>query len=125
MDRYPILAGGSLDEKGVGSVSNSKLQKFCQSMAKVESLRLVQAERLKAQFRMDGDLPSNLSDPAMLPLLSSPAREMVESFPLAAAAIVQQYGLDCDEFNRMLSASHSNPIFRWKVKQQMQKLANQ
>jgi len=125
MDRYPILSGSDSNDQKLGSISKSKLQNFCQSMAQVESLRLVQAERLKAHFRMNGDLPSNLSDPAMLPLLSSPAREMVEAFPVAAAAIVQQHGLESDEFNRMLSASRSNPIFRWKVKQQMQKLVNQ
>ena len=118
-DRYPI------PEEGVGSVSESKLQNFCKSMAHIESLRIIHSERLKALFAIDCDLPANLSDPAMLPLLHGPVREMVESFPVAAAGIAQQNGLDCDEFNRMLAASRSNPIFRWRVKRQLMKLVSQ
>ena len=119
-DRYPIHT----DER-IGSISKSKLQNFCRTMADVESLRNIQAERLKAHFRLGCELPSNLSDPAMLPFLCPPAREMVESFPVAAAALVQQSGLGCDEFNRMLAASRSNPILRWKVKKLLQQLVNQ
>jgi len=125
MDRYPVLddKGPNDGESGLnGPVSKSKLQNFCQSLAQVESLRLVQAEKLKAHFQIMDDLPANLSDPNMLPLLSAPVREMVQSFPVAAAGIVQQHGLECDEFNRMLAASRTSKRFRRKVQQQMEAL---
>jgi len=33
-------------------------------------------------------------------------------FPVKAEEIVKRYGLDSDEFNRMLEETRSNPIFR-------------
>ena len=133
LDRFPVvLATKQQEQESLGPVSRSKLQSFCESVLQVESLRRVQAERLQALFRDDdadfrsGDLPAHLSDPALRPLLNPRARELVESFPEAAADLVQQHGLlDCDEFNRLLAASRSNPFFRWRVRRQIRKQLQQ
>jgi len=130
LDRFPVdLATKQQEQKSLGPVSQSKLQSFCESVVQVETLRRVQAERLLALVRDDdadfgsgGDLPAHLSDPALRPLLSPRARELVESFPEAAADLVRRHGLlDCDEFNRLLAASRSNPFFRWRVQRQINK----
>ena len=46
-------------------------------------------------------------------------RAVVEAFPLQAEQIVKKYGLNSDEFNRMLDEAKANPLFRFRVEKYM------
>lgn len=99
-----------------GSFRRDKVKMFCQSMTEIEQLRSTQIDRLKRALQVD-EFPEevNMSDPSLLPFLSPRVRAVVEAFPLQAEDIVKRHGLQSDEFNDMLDATHSNPIFRWKI----------
>jgi Domain of unknown function (DUF4168) len=127
---YRIEASVALDRLPLGeasrraalsrSVSGDKLRDFCQSMFEIETLRTVQAERLKHHLSID-ELPADVSlgDPTLLPFLRPDVRAVVEAFPVAAEVIVKKHGLAAEDFNRMLEQTKANPIFRWKVHRQM------
>jgi hypothetical protein len=89
-------------------------------MSEIERLRTGQVERLQRALQAES-FPSNvnISDPTLLPYLNPKVRAVVEAFPLQAEAIVKKHGLQADEFNHMLHASKSNPLFRWKVQKQL------
>jgi Domain of unknown function (DUF4168) len=99
-----------------GGFQRDKVALFAKSMSEIEKLRAGQLERLK-QFLHVEAFPEhvNISDPSLLPFLSPKVRAVVEAFPLQAEAIVKRQGLNSDEFNQMLQATKSNPIFRWKI----------
>jgi Domain of unknown function (DUF4168) len=99
-----------------GGFQRDKVALFAKSMSEIEKLRAGQIERLK-QFLHVEAFPEhvNISDPSLLPFLSPKVRAVVEAFPLQAEAIVKRQGLNSDEFNQMLAATKSNPIFRWKI----------
>jgi Domain of unknown function (DUF4168) len=99
-----------------GGFQRDKVALFAKSMSEIEKLRAGQIERLK-QFLHVEAFPEhvNISDPSLLPFLSPKVRAVVEAFPLQAEAIVKRQGLNSDEFNQMLQATKSNPIFRWKI----------
>jgi len=58
----------------------------------------------------------DLSDPNVQPLLRDEVRAVCERFPVKAEEIVKRYGLESEEFNKMLEETRGNPIFRWRVK---------
>lgn len=130
LDRSPLpekLPGGGPSGSGssssgdyLSSFQRDKVQLFCESMNEIERLRTGQVERLKKALQVD-DFPSNIniSDPTLLPFLNPRVRAYVEAFPMQAEAIVKKHGLDAEEFNQMLHASKSNPIFRWKVQKHL------
>ncbi|KAL7568826.1 hypothetical protein ACA910_007239 [Epithemia clementina (nom. ined.)] len=97
-----------------------KVRMFCESMNEIEKLRAGQVERLKKSLQVDR-FPENvnISDRALLPFLAPRVRAVVEAFPLQAEAIVKKHGLQSDEFNQMLKATRTNPIFRWKIQKQL------
>ena len=104
----------------LGSFRRDKVQMFCESMNEIEKLRAGQVERLKKSLQVDR-FPENIniSDRALLPFLAPRVRAVVEAFPLQAEAIVKRHGLQSDEFNQMLKATRTNPIFRWKIQKQL------
>ena len=124
LDRSPLPEKGGGSSSGSGDyLSNfqrDKVQLFCESMNEIERLRTGQVDRLKRALQVD-DFPSNIniSDPTLLPFLNPKVRAVVEAFPLQAERIVKKHGLESDEFNQMLHASKSNPIFRWKVQKHL------
>lgn len=128
LDRYLILSNidNPPPQKSFPPIPNTKLQTFCRSLLQIESLRLVQGEQLKAiaSVKEYNELPSNLSDPHILPLLNPAVRQVVESFPLQAAEIVRRLGLDNASFNRMLSSSQTNFLFRWRVQRAIKDMVN-
>jgi len=103
-----------------------RLQMFAKSMVEIETLRQDQLDRLqKVLLKKSPTIDLNsipLSNPAILPLLNPKVRAVCEAFPLQAEVIVKQYGLNSDEFNEMLEKTKSNPLFRWRVQQEVNSL---
>ena len=91
---------------------------FCESMSEIEQLREAQIGRLKRSLHVDEFPAVNISDPILLPFLSPKVRAVVEAFPLQAEDIVRKHGLESEEFNKMLSETKANPIFRWKIQKE-------
>ena len=120
MDRMPLLQEDHASAQLLQSFHRDKIQMFCESMSEIEHLREDQIERLKRSLRVD-KFPGhvNISDPALLPFLSPRVRAVVEAFPLQAEEIVKKHGLESEEFNKMISETKANPIFRWKIQKQM------
>lgn len=125
MDRSHFLDGedDSSNGQGNGGLSHfqrDKVQLFCESMSEIERLRAGQVMRLMRSLGVE-NFPDNcnISDPALLPFLSPRVRAVVEAFPLQAEAIVKKHGLESEEFNQMLRATKTNPIFRWKIQKQL------
>ena len=80
----------------------------------MEALRQsLQVERFPPGF--------DLSDPNVQPLLHPEVRAVCEKFPVKAEEIVKRYGLESEEFNRMLEETKGNPIFRWRVQKYVEK----
>lgn len=99
-----------------------RLQMFVQSITEIEDLRAEQTKRLQNALNIDVLPPTiKISDPALLPILDPRVRAVVEAFPLQAEEIVKKYGLKSDEFNQMLEENRTNPVFRRRVKNYMQK----
>ena len=124
MDRTPLLGDESSELAAVRQ--RNKVKMFCQSMSEIERLRSDLTNRLKKKLRVDS-FPSacNISDPSLMPFLSSRVRAVVEAFPLQAEEIVKKYGLETQEFNKMLSESRSNPLFRWRVEKEIRNASQQ
>eukprot|EP00977_Amphora_coffeiformis_P018843 scaffold6754_cov148-Amphora_coffeaeformis.AAC.9 len=123
LDRSPLpekLKGESTGKEYLSNFQRDKVQLFCESMNEIERLRTGQVDRLKRALQVD-DFPANIniSDPTLLPFLNPKVRAVVEAFPLQAESIVKKHGLNSEEFNEMLHASKSNPIFRWKVQKHL------
>jgi len=99
-----------------------RVQMFVQSITEIEDLRAEQTKRLQNALNIDALPPTiKISDPAILPILDPRVRAVVEAFPLQAEEIVKKYGLNSDEFNQMLEENRTNPVFRRRVKNYMQK----
>lgn len=124
LDRSPLpekLPGGSAGSGDyLSNFQRDKVQLFCESMNEIEQVRSRQAELMKKNLRVDDFPPNiNISDPALMPFLHPRVRDMIQAFPLQAEAIVKKHGLEAGEFNQMLHASKTNPIFRWKVQKHL------
>ena len=121
MEKVPLMLDPSSQEL-LQATKRHRVQMFAKSMTEIEELRLEQTEKLKRYLNMER-LPENLniSDPNIRPLLSSKVRAVVEAFPHQAEEIVRKYGLNSDEFNKMMEETQRNPMFRWKVKSYLEK----
>jgi hypothetical protein len=121
MNKVPLMQDPSSEEL-LRATKRHRVQMFARSMTEIEELRLEQMEKLKRALRLE-QLPKNLniSDPRIRPLLNPKVRAVVEAFPHQAEDIVRKYGLNSDEFNKMLDETHRNPVFRWKVKSCLEK----
>ena len=95
---------------------------FARSISEIEELRNEQMAALINSLRIDR-IPDglNICDPQVLPILSPKVRAVCEAFPMQAEQIVKKYGLNSDEFNAMLEETQTNPVFRWRVNQYMEK----
>jgi Domain of unknown function (DUF4168) len=115
MDRVPLVEDPTA-EKLLKTSRKKRVELFCNSMQEIEQLREDQMKRLKRSLHVQQLPPGmNLSDPAVMPFLSPKVRAVVEAFPLQAEQIVKKYGLNSDEFNRMLEEAKANPLFRYRV----------
>jgi len=115
IDKIPVIEDPT-SVKLLDSHSQQRFELFAKSLVEIEELRSEQTEALKRSLHIK-DVPKGVSmcDPNLLPLLSPKVKAVCEAFPLQAEDIVQKYGLNSDEFNKMLAETKSNPIFRWKL----------
>ena len=121
LDKVPLLSSGdnSDDNENEDVLKNHKrhqVQMFARSIQEIEDLRTDQLNQLQSQLRMTQFPPNfDLSDPNVQPLLREEVRAVCERFPAKAEEIVKRYGLESEEFNKMLEETRGNPIFRWRV----------
>ena len=125
MDRVPLIEDTQSQEL-LKAHRRKRVQMFARSMTEIEDLRGEQLNALTRSLRVDR-FPENLNicDPRVLPILSPKVRAVCEAFPLQAEQIVKKYGLNSDEFNEMLEETHTNPVFRWRVNQYMEKASTE
>lgn len=123
LEKVPLLEDPS-SRKLLQSHEHKKyrVQLFARSVHEIEDLRADQMEALRRSLQVER-FPSgfDLSDPNVQPLLHPEVRRVCEKFPVQAEEIVKRYGLDSDEFNRMLEETKGNPIFRWRVQKYVEK----
>ena len=127
LDKVPLLDDPS-SKKLLQSQEHKKfrVQLFARSIHEIEDLRSDQMETLRQSLQVERFPPGfDLSDPNVQPLLHPEVRRVCEKFPVQAEAIVKRYGLDSDEFNRMLEETKGNPIFRWRVQKYVEKAAEE
>jgi len=99
-----------------------RVQMFARSIHEIEDLRSDQMEALRQSLQVERFPPGfDLSDPNVQPLLHPEVRRVLEKFPVQAEEIVKRYGLESDEFNKMLEETKGNPIFRWRVQKYVEK----
>lgn len=119
LDKVPLLNNGDNNESDTDVLKNHKrhqVQMFARSIQEIEDLRTDQLNQLQSQLRMTQFPPNfDLSDPNVQPLLRDEVRAVCERFPAKAEEIVKRYGLESEEFNKMLEETRGNPIFRWRV----------
>lgn len=123
LEKVPLLEDPS-SKKLLQSQEHKKfrVQLFARSIHEIEDLRSDQMEALRQTLQVEQFPPGfDLSDPNVQPLLHPEVRKVCEKFPVQAEEIVKRYGLDSDEFNRMLEETKGNPIFRWRVQKYVDK----
>lgn len=123
LEKVPLLDDPS-SKKLLQSQEHKKyrVQLFARSIHEIEDLRADQMEALRQSLQVERFPPGfDLSDPNVQPLLHPEVRRVCEKFPVQAEEIVKRYGLDSDEFNRMLEETKGNPIFRWRVQKYVEK----
>ncbi|KAL7537109.1 hypothetical protein ACHAXR_007590, partial [Thalassiosira sp. AJA248-18] len=123
LEKVPLLEDPS-SKKMLQSQEHKKyrVQLFARSIHEIEDLRSDQMEALRQSLQVEQFPPGfDLSDPNVQPLLHPEVRRVCEKFPVQAEEIVKRYGLDSDEFNRMLEETKGNPIFRWRVQKYVEK----
>ena len=119
LDKVPLLDNNDSENHHQDVLKNHKrhqVQMFARSIQEIEDLRTDQLNQLQSQLRMTQFPPNfDLSDPNVQPLLKDEVRAVCERFPAKAEEIVKRYGLESEEFNKMLEETRGNPIFRWRV----------
>lgn len=93
-----------------------KVLEFSDAMLEIERFKRLQLEKLTKSLKIE-KLPTSvdITDPALLPLLSPKVRAVVIAFPHQVEEIIKRHGLNSEEFNGMLRSAKSNPFFRWRV----------
>ncbi|KAL7480713.1 hypothetical protein ACHAW6_006382 [Cyclotella cf. meneghiniana] len=123
LERVPLLQDPT-SKKLLQSPKHKRyrVQMFARSITEIEELRSDQMEALRQSLQVERFPPGfDLSDPNVQPLLHPEVRAVCEKFPIKAEEIVKRYGLESDEFNRMLEETKGNPIFRWRVQKYVEK----
>jgi len=65
---------------------------------------------------------SQVCDPNILPFLSPKIQAVCNQFPILAEEVVKEYGLNSDEFNKMMEETKRNPMFRWRVNRYVKRM---
>lgn len=68
------------------------------------------------------ELPPKIGDPDIQPAMSPVIQKSVEMFPKVVTGIVQDNGLYVEEFNNLYKKMNGNPIFRWSVQCELDRL---
>lgn len=123
LERIPLLQDPT-SKKILASPKHKRhrVQMFARSITEIEDLRADQMEELRQSLHVERFPPGfDLTDPQVMPLLHPEVRAVCEKFPVKAEEIVKRYGLESEEFNRMLEETKGNPIFRWRVQKYVEK----
>lgn len=123
LERIPLLHDPT-SKKILASPKHKRhrVQMFARSVTEIEELRSDQMEELRQSLHVERFPPGfDLTDPQVMPLLHPKVRAVCEKFPVKAEEIVKRYGLESEEFNRMLEETKGNPIFRWRVQKYVEK----
>ncbi|KAL7507494.1 hypothetical protein ACHAXN_004677 [Cyclotella atomus] len=123
LERIPLLQDPT-SKKLLASPKHKRhrVQMFARSITEIEELRTDEMEALKQSLQVERFPPGfDLTDPQVMPLLHPEVRAVCEKFPVKAEEIVKRYGLESEEFNRMLEETKGNPIFRWRVQKYVEK----
>jgi hypothetical protein len=122
LERIPLLSDPSTSKLLSPRHKRHRVQMFARSITEIEELRTEEMEELKQSLKVERFPPGfDLNDPQVLPLLHPQVRAVCEKFPVKAEEIVKRYGLESEEFNRMLEETRGNPIFRWRVQKYVEK----
>ena len=68
------------------------------------------------------ELPQKIGDPELQPAMSPVIQKTVEMFPKVVTGIIQDNGLYVEEFNNLYKQMNLNPIFRWSVQCELNRL---
>lgn len=123
LERIPLLHDPT-SKKLLASHKHKRhrVQMFARSITEIEELRSDQMEALRQSLKVERFPPGfDLTDPLVQPLLHPEVQAVCQKFPVKAEEIVKRYGLESDEFNRMLEETKGNPIFRWRVQKYVDK----
>jgi hypothetical protein len=122
LDKVPLVLDDPTSQSSSSEHKKQRVQLFARSVHEIEDLRTDQMEELRQSLQVERFPPGfDLTDPNVQPLLHPEVRRVCEMFPVKAEEIVKRYGLDSDEFNRMLEETRGNPIFRWRVQKYVEK----
>ncbi|GMH57131.1 hypothetical protein TrLO_g11440 [Triparma laevis f. longispina] len=122
LDKVPLIEDPT-SLKLLSLARKRRLQNFAHTLDEIEDLRDSQTTALKRSLNVRS-LPNNLRvcDPNILPFLSPKIQQVCDAFPLLAEDIVRKYGLNSEEFNKMLEETRKNPVLRWRVNRYMKKI---
>ena len=149
LDKLPVVEDPN-SAKLVKARSRRREQMFARSLGSIEELRGEQREALRRALNIDA-LPTNFAiceckpmrsetlqntpninsflsvsiisgDPFLLPLLSPKIQSVCRSFPKQAEEVVRQFGLNSNEFNKMLAETRRNPLYRWRITRYMKRV---
>ncbi|KAJ1415086.1 hypothetical protein B484DRAFT_401573 [Ochromonadaceae sp. CCMP2298] len=99
-------------------------QRFARSLRAIERERLNIRNNLMAELRMR-ELPPNMCDPSINPFLCPAIRKACAEYPSAAAAIIQQNGLETEQFNALQKKLARNLLFRLSVQREIDSIQKQ
>ncbi|GMH63302.1 hypothetical protein TrRE_jg6160 [Triparma retinervis] len=122
LSKLPLVEDPA-SSKLVAAHARRQMQSFARSLTTIESLRSSQTELLKRTLNVRR-LPTNFKvcDPDVLPFLSPKIQAVCNQFPILAEEVVKEYGLNSEEFNRMMEETKRNPMFRWRVNRYVKRI---
>ncbi|GMI42813.1 hypothetical protein TrCOL_g4906 [Triparma columacea] len=122
LDKLPLVEDPA-SEKLLAAHKRRQMQSFARSLTQIEELREEQTELLKRTLNVR-QLPTNFKvcDPNILPFLSPKIQAVCNQFPILAEEVVKDYGLNSEEFNRMMEETKRNPMFRWRVNRYVRRM---
>ena len=71
------------------------------------------------------ELPPRMADPQYLPAMCAPIQRACRDFPTIAARHIGKCGLHIEEFNALQRKVRKNPIYRFMVQSEVEKLQKQ
>lgn len=122
LEKLPIVEDPQ-SAKLMAAHKRRQMQSFARSLTQIEELREEQTELLKRTLNVR-QLPTNFKvcDPNILPFLSPKIQAVCNQFPILAEEVVKEYGLNSEEFNKMMEETKRNPAFRWRVNRYIKRM---
>jgi protoheme ferro-lyase len=98
-----------------------ELRRFARALTEIESARISAREKLKSKLGLR-ELPPRMADPEYLPAMNPAVQQAATVFPSIAAAILNRHGLPVETFNSLQDKMKKNPLFRWSLKKELDRL---